>query len=253
LLGRDMSIAAANSSQLVFTLPTIKNPVKIANQSIAVTAFGALSQVDAAGGQHTFHLNLAADLTDLQQNATSVLRAQLNRADSCGQRIDIRQASLMPSPPASLMTVRLHFERWTCVQVMGQPTATELAEGDGSVEIKLTPAVESHALKLSSEFSHIDATGMLGDSLRSGSLGEDLRGKVAESVLFAMESGTDFKLTLPPAARESATLQGARFEDAGAGILRVVLDGQVQLSDDQTKALASQLKEILSAEESTPR
>jgi len=253
MLGREMSIAAANPPALVFALPAAKNPVRIGKQPVVVAVSGVLSQTAVAGGQHTFQLHLAADLTDLQQNATGILRAQLNRAETCGQRVDVRQGTMIPSAPASIVSIQLHFERWTCVRVYGQPTSTELAEGDGSFEVKLTPTIASRSLKLVPEFGRIDASGMLGESLRTGSLGEDLRESIAETVLSVIQAATDFKLTLPPAARDGAALQSAKFEDAGAGVLRAVLIGEVLLSDDQTKALASQLNETVAAEQIPPQ
>ena len=173
-LGREMSITLASGQDLAFTLPTASHPVRIANQTVAVPVSGSLSQTAAQGGQRTFKLELLADLSDVQQNITDLLRAQLNTLESCGQRIAIQQATLMPSTPAGLLIVKLHFERWTCGRVFGQPNSTELAEEDGSAEIKLTVAIEKpNTLKITAVFGRIDATGMMGQELRSGSLGEN--------------------------------------------------------------------------------
>ena len=179
-LGREMSIVLANGQDLAFTLPQVKNPVSIEGHAIAVTVSGALSQIAAQGDQRTFKLELLADLSDLQQEMTELLRSRLDTSDTCGQRIAIQQASLAPSTPASLLVVKLHFERWTCMRSFGQQTANELAEGDGSVEIKLTPTLEKNALKIAATFGRIVATGMLAESIRSGSLGEDLRDRAAQ-------------------------------------------------------------------------
>lgn len=155
----------------------------------------------------------------------------------------------MPSTPASRVIVRLHFERWTCSRAFGQQTSNELAEGDGTIEIKLTAAVEKpNTLKIVASFGRIDATGMMGDALRSGSLGEQLRDAVAQSVLSAAQAGSDFKITLPPAVQNSATLQSARFQDAGVGALSLLLDGQMEISNEQADLLASQLNQALSAQ-----
>jgi hypothetical protein len=80
-------------------------------------------------------------------------------------------------------------------------------------------------------------------------LGEDLQNKVAQSVLSAARVGTDFKVALPPAVQNSATLQSAKFRDLGVGGLSVVLEGQVEISNEQANQLASQLNQTLSAQQ----
>ena len=132
----------ANGQDLAFTLPPVDHPVSIANQTIGVPVSGRLEQIAAQGSQRTFKLELTADLSELQQNITELLRAQLDRSENCGQRIAIQQATLMPSTPASLLLVRMHFERWTCSRMFGQQTSNELAEEDGRVEVKLRAVVE---------------------------------------------------------------------------------------------------------------
>lgn len=246
-LGREMSITLANGQDLAFSLPAVKTPVHIKSWTIPVTVSGGLSQTAVAGNQRTFKLDLMTDLSELQQNITALLRAQLDTSEACGQRVSIREARLTPAAPASLLVVRLHFERWMCAP--GQQISTELSEGDGTVEIKLAATVEKeNSLTLKSAFGRIDANGMLGEQLRSGSLGEDLQDKAAESVLSAARAGTDFKVVLPPAVRNSVTIQTARFREAGVGGLSVALSGQVEISNQQADQLASQLNQTLSAQ-----
>lgn len=253
-VGREMSIILASGQDLTFSIPQVNRPVNIANRTIAVTVSGALSQTAAENGQRTFRLALTTNLSDLQQNITELLRAQFDRSELCGQRVAIREARLTPATPASLLMVRLHFERWTCTRMMGQQTANELAEGDGTVEMKLIPSVgPSNALLLNTELRRVDANGMLAESLRSGSLGDDLREKVSESVLAAMRAGADFKTALPLAVQNFATMQSAKFQDVGAGDLTVIVGGQVQISNEQANQLATQLNQALSAQGSPSR
>ncbi len=252
-LGREMSITLASGQDLAFTLPRRQTTVSIGRQTIPVDVSGLLSQIAAQGGQRMFRLELVADLSDLQQNIGEILRAQLDTSETCGQRVAIRQATLTPAAPASLVTVWLHFERWMCTRTPGQQTSNELAEGDGTVEIKLTASVENpNTLKLAAAFGRIDATGMLAESLRSGSLGEDLRDQVAQSVLSAARAGSDFKSTLPPAVQNSAVIQSAKFQNVGAGGLSVVLEGQIEISSEQAEQLATQLNQALSAQGAPP-
>jgi hypothetical protein len=248
-----MGIVLANGQDLTFNLPAVKSAATVGSQTVQVTVAGQLSQTAAEGSQRTFKLDLMADMSDLQQNITELLRAQLDKTNPCGERLAIRQAMLVPSAPASILTLQFHYERWTCVRISGQTTPSELAESDAAVEMKLTlamdqPPSQPNPMKVLAEFRRIDARGMLADSLRSGGLGDDLRDKVSQSVLSAARPGADLTTALPPAVRGSANLQNARFQDAGVGRLSVVLQGQVQISNEQANALASQLNQILSAQ-----
>jgi hypothetical protein len=248
-LGREMGITQASGQDLIFNLPAVKSPANIASRAIAVTVSGALSQISSEGGQRTFKLELLANLGDLQQNMTQLLRAQMDNSDRCGERVAVRQAMFTPAAPASVVLVQLHYERWTCVRMSGRVESNEVAESDGSVEIKLTPSVENeNGLKLAAEFSRVDAGGMLGDALRSGNVGDDLREKVAQSVLTAMRAGVDFKTTLPPAVQNAPMIESAKFHDSGSGQLSLVLEGKVQITNAQADALASQLNQTLSAQ-----
>ena len=252
-LGREMSITLARGQDMAFTLPSVKTPVHIDRLTVPVTVSGVLSQTASQGGQRTFKLDLMADLSTLQQDVADVLRAQLDSSQTCGQRVSIQQARLTPAAPTSLLVVRLHFERWMCTGAPGQQSSNELAEGNATVEIKLTAAVEEgkdkeKALVVKPSFGRTDATGMLGEELRSGALGEDLQDKAAQSVLSAARAATDFKIALPLAVRNSATIQTAKFREVGVGGLGVVLSGQVEISDEQADQLAKQLNQTLSAQ-----
>ena len=248
-LGREMSITLANAQDVAFTLPKVTSPVSIANRTIPVAVSGVLSQIAAQGDQRTFKLQLTADLSELQENITELLRDQLDTSETCGQRIAIQQATLTPATPASLLVIRLHFERWMCTRTVGQQTSNELAEGDGTVEIKLTASVEApNTLKIAATFGHIAAAGLLEESLRSGSLGEDMLDKIAQSVQSAARGASDLKVALPQAAQNSAVIQTAKFRDVGVGGLSVVLDGQIEISNEQAVQLANQLNQSLSAQ-----
>ena len=259
-LGKEMGIILARGDDVTFTFAPVKSAAKIGNQTTAVSVSGALSQTAARGGQRTFKLEMVADLLDMQQNITELLRPQIektiNRASGCGERLALRQASIAPAAPASVLILRLHFERWSCRGSI----SSELAEGEGSVEIKLTPALEtekdknkSNSLKLTAEFSHIDADGMMGDSLRSGELGDELRDTVSQSILSAMQAAANFKTTIPAAVQNSAVVQSVKFQDATAGRLALELDGQMEVSNDQVNLMATQLNQSLAAQGTATR
>jgi hypothetical protein len=259
-LGREMSITLASGQDLAFILPPVRSVVTVSTRTLPVAVSGILTQIAAQDGQRKFNLELSADLSELQQNIFEILSAQLNTSEACGQRIGIRQATLTPATPASLLVVRLHFERWICTHSFGQQVSNELAEGDGTVEIKLTAALESPStsmpstpanpptpvtLKIAAAFGRINATGMLGEELRSGALGDELRDQAVQSLMSAARPGSDFKSALPPAVQNSARIQSVKFQDIGVGGLRIVFGGQIEISNDQADQLANQLNQTL--------
>ncbi len=241
-LGEEMSIEAASSGQdSAFNLPPVKNSVNFANQPMAITTSGVVSKGVAEGGQNTFAVELTEDMSDLQLAIADVLRAQLNKADVCGERIAIQTAALTAQAPAGVVQVQLHYERWVC---FGREHMNEMVEGNGTIELKLTPAVaDDGSLQLVAQMGRIDAEGLVGESLRSGPVGERLRDKIMESVLAVMRQGGDFKAALPAGARGYATLRRARFQATGSGRLMAVLDGEIRVSNDNLAALTAELQE----------
>jgi len=263
-LGREMGILLSTGGQdLTFNLPKVTNSIDISGRPVSIQASGTVSRkstgTPAENGLNLFSLKLTADLSDVQHSITGILRSKLTRSPRCGERLEIQQAALTPLAPASLVVARLHLERWVCSPGQGSPV--EVAGGDGTIEVKLTPSLEpatqsasasttepNASLHLVSEITRVDANGLLRDLLRSGDLGDTLRERIAASVLSALRKGTDLKATLPPAAQQSATLQKAQFQDAGAGQLSFLLEGQLQFSDEQTKQFAAQLNQPQSAQ-----
>jgi hypothetical protein len=247
-LGKEMSIGtASNGPDSTYAIAPVRSLVNFKDQAIAIRTSGVISKGVAEGGQNTFKLELTADLSDLQQNITEVLRTQLNKADRCGEQIAIRNASLTPSAPSGLVVVQLHFERWAC---FGRDTMNEMAEGNGRIEVKLTPALgEDGTLRLVAEVGRVDAEGLVADLLRSGSLGDSVRDTIAQSVLSAMRQGGDFKVTLPATAQGYATLRRAQFQGTGAGKLMAVFGGEIRVSDEKVTALTSELRGRSSSQE----
>jgi hypothetical protein len=262
-LASEMGIILPSSGQdLTLRLPPVTTTINLAGQPIAITGSGVISRTPAADGHNLFGLKYTADFSDLQQNITDVLRAQLNRAPRCGERIQIQEGMLIPQTPASLVLAHLHYERWICPLFQGGGGPTELSDADATIEVKLTPSlassVESKAdsnsgLQLTSEISRVDAEGLLQESLLTGSLGAKLRDQIMASFLSIIQKGANFKTAMPPTAQELANIQRAQFQDAGAGRLTLIVDGQLQLSDEQAKLFTDQLRERLSAPKtSTP-
>jgi hypothetical protein len=248
-LGRQMSIVLASGQDSTFMLPRVKNAVQIADHTVEISTSGALSQTAAEASLRTFQLELITDLSDLQQSMTELLASRLSRSEACGERLDIRQASLMPATPVIVVDVRLHYERWLCTHMYGQPAPNELAEGDAAVEVKLVPSIgQSNRLQLSAQLEHVEAKGMVADELLSGDLGNDLRDAVRQIILPAVETGAKLTVELPLAVQSAVTLETARFQQAGVGGLNVTLVGRLQMTDEQANALANRLNQSLTAQ-----
>jgi hypothetical protein len=117
-----MGLTLAEGSDEAFKLAEVRSPVTIGRQTIAVTVSAELVQVASHGGQRTFKLERIVDLAALQQNLTELLRAQLDAAGSCGERLTVREATIASSTPASILALQLHYERWSCLRPAGQTT-----------------------------------------------------------------------------------------------------------------------------------
>ena len=244
-LGEEMSIATSSkNSDVAFSLPTMKNTVNFSNQAFVITTAGAISKAVENGGQNLFEMELTADLSDLQQTIAGVLRAQLDKADQCGERIALQTANLTPQEAIGLVVVQLHFERWTCTTMFGRQNMNEIVEGNATIEVKLAPAVaENGALRVTAQMGHIDAEGLIAELLRSGALGEWLRDKIADSTLTVLQQGADFKAALPDGTRSYAALRRAKFEGTGSGRLIAVLDGDIRVPNENLAAVTHALQE----------
>ncbi len=240
-LGEQLSIVigdhGANES---YDLVPAKTAIKLGNQGITITTSGMITQHKSSTDESVFAVELERDLSELQQNIVGILNAKFGKSDRCGNQVEILDATLGASAPVSVVTIRLHFERWLC---MGGGVMNEMAEGNGSIELKLSPSIaDDGKLRMTAEISRIDAGGLLGESLRSGSLGDEIRENVNAILFSVVHDATDFKDILPAAAWGHATLTHARFESTGRGRLILVLDGEVRLSPESAKVLMTELQ-----------
>jgi hypothetical protein len=186
-------------------------------------------------------------LSELQQNIFAILRPALARNPRCGERVQLQDASLAPAVPAVLVIATLHYERWACSLGSSHADPTEVDDAEATIEVKLTPVARDSGVAFASETTRVQAEGFLRSVLRSGDLGVDLREQIAASLLSIVQKATDFKATLPPLALLSAILQKIQFQDAGADELGLAIDGRLQLSDEQAKQFAVQLRQNVAA------
>jgi len=237
----------AGNQTATFQVPPVKIPLNVKDQKITVVASAFIAASKNPRGMNDVKLQLTADLSDLQQNLTDVVSAELDKDDRCGDRIAVQNATLTPSEPAAWTTVQLHYERWACAKVFGKQQSKRLIGGNATIEMKLTPAVEQDntELRLIPEVGPISADGSLGELLRSGSVGLMLQEKIRDSILSTMQKGTSLSATLPPAIQPYAAIQNARFTDSGAGRIAAVLEGEFTVTDQQIQLLSKQVKELL--------
>lgn len=253
-LGGLMSIGSgADGGQIAFSIRPVRKTVNLENQSVSIVTSGTIAQTAAPSNPGEFALGLVSDIFDLQRNLTDVLRAELNQSDTCGEQIAVQSALFSPLPPAAgVVSVQLHYERWRCA---GKGVANEMAEGSGTIEVKLTPAIENtNVLRLLAQIQRVDADGPLGDSLRSGSLGETIRDKIAACVLSVIRQGSDYTAILPPAAAGHVVLHAAEFSGTGSGRISLVVNGGILMSADQVSSLVGKMKagELASQPPDTP-
>jgi hypothetical protein len=188
-------------------------------------------------------LKLDADLSDLQRQITPILRAQLSQDNRCGDRLSVDQATLSPAAPASSLMANVHYEKWGCAKAFGKEIIKKLIGGNGAIRMRLTPVVEnSDTVQLRAEVLSIDADGQLGEALRSGSFGEALQEKIRKTIVSAIEKSTKLTESLPPAVRGAAALRSVQFSDGGESALWLSLAGEAQITADQAKSLADQMK-----------
>jgi len=232
-----LTSAAAVSADLVFEIPPVPISVNIAGQPVALVISGNVS------ASQPFNLNLRADLSDLQNQLTSIMQSELNQSNHCGERISIEQVTLVPAAPTGHLSVQLHFEKWACLKVFGRENAKRLIGGNGTVRVILTPRVEDgKAVRLDAEVGKIDADGSLGEVLRSGSLGAAVRDKIRAALLKAIEKSTDAEAAIPEQARPFVTIQTVAFGDGGSGRLMLNLAGQLLIPSAQVSAVLDQFR-----------
>jgi len=232
----------ASAEDLTLRLPPVKTSINIGDQPIAITAAGVITG-HPNSLQDTFPLLLTADLADLQEHMTAILKAQLDSEDRCGERLSITSATLLPAKsavpanPAGALTVNVHYERWLCVKALGREVNRKLLGGDGVIPVDLTPSIDGSEVKLLAEVGTIEATGALGEVLRAPPIRDRLRDKIGASIQSALQEAANLKTVVPPNIERVATLVSARFADAGSGRLAFELAAEIRLSAPEIREM----------------
>ena len=228
-------LVQAQTGSLTLKIPPVKTSLNLEGQPVEITAWGAVS----AASSGVLSLALTVDLGNFQENLTPVLAAQLNRSDRCGERLSVERAVLSPAAPSAALTAHVHYERFACVKAFGKEIVKRLAGGNGVVEVNLAPSVGESGITLTAQVRKMDADGSLGELLRSGSLGDSIREKIAGSIESAIRKSANLKSTLPAAIENAATIRTVQFADGGAGRLWLAITGEVRLPAEQFRRLAN--------------
>jgi hypothetical protein len=99
-------------------------------------------------------------------------------------------------------------------------------------------------VRLRAEVVSLDATGQLGELLRSGSLGKMLREKIRKAVESDLEKSANLRATLPAAVRDIAAVRTVGFRAGAGGRLELEMAGDVKLPPEQVQAAAAQLRRL---------
>lgn len=232
-----MCSAQAQTVGTVFKIAPVKASIALEKQPVEITVWGTLSPMPSG----TFSVALTADLGDFQDHLTPVLAAKMYRSDRCGERLSVERASIAPAAPSSVLTANVNYERYACVKALGKQIAKRLVGGHGVIEVNLTPSLEENDIALSAQVRKVDADGSLGEVLRSGSVGDSIREKIATSVESAIQKLTNLKSMLPAEMSDAVAIESFQFADGGAGRLWLSISGEVRLSTEQVQALTKQL------------
>jgi hypothetical protein len=235
VLAAAVGSAQTPGSGLTLKIPPVKTTLNLEGQPVGITAWGTVSEASPG----VFRLAVTTDLSGLQENITPVLAAQLNRSEKCGERLSITEAALSPASPAGLLTIHLRYERWGCVK-LGKEVVKRLVAGNGVVVASLTLSVKDGAIKLAAAIEKIDSDGSLGELLRSGTVGDSIRAKIAAGIQSAIEKSANLS-ALPPQLAAAATIQTVKFSEGSAGHLFADLTGEVRLSSEQLSVVSHQL------------
>jgi hypothetical protein len=221
-----IAAAACLAQSDTVKIPQVKTALTLEGQPVSITVWGAMSPA---------HLSATVDLADFQEHLTPIMAAQLNRSDKCGERLAVQKVVLAPT---GVLIANVHYERYACAKAFGKDITKRLAGGDAVVEVQLTPAVAENHIAMDAEVRKIDADGSLGEALHSGSFGDSIRKRIAESIESSVRKSTNLKAALPAGVEEIVALKSVRFGDGGSGHLWLTIDGDLHLSPEQFQSLS---------------
>jgi hypothetical protein len=237
------AISRAASAQVAIPLEIRADPTveQIGGVPVTLALSGQLRLTEIPDGA-VGELSITVDLADLQAKILSVVRAQANRAELCGDRLDLRAATLSPPaptrPPAGLKIVAAlyvagRYEWYFCRPAIGDlfnPGPPRLLfRQDGAARFELVPRIGPAGIVLDTNVIGVAADGALERVFDIRALGEFLRSRLTAALARAL-GPESLRLALP---RDLADLQPkferVRFVDLGAGRLGLVTEGRLRI------------------------
>jgi hypothetical protein len=236
-------LARAASAQIAIPLEIRADPIveEIGGVPVTLGLSGKLRLTEMPEGA-VGDLSLTVDLADLQAKILKVARAQANRAELCGERLDLRAASLSPPAPSkpgagqkitAALYVAGRYEWYFCRPAVGDlfnPGPPRLLfRQDGAARFELVPLIGAEGIVLDTNVLGVAADGALERVLDIRSLGEFLRSRLTVALSRAL--GPDsLRLALP---RDLAELrpkfERVRFVDLGGGRLGLIAEGKLRI------------------------
>ncbi|HXU33853.1 MAG TPA: hypothetical protein VN851_25055 [Thermoanaerobaculia bacterium] len=235
--------AISGSAQVAIPLEIRADPVveQIGGVPVTLGLSGRLRLTETPDGA-VGELSIVVDLADLQAKILSVVRAQGNRAELCGDRLDLRAATLSPPAPSKPPTPRKigaglyvagRYEWYFCRPAIGDlfnPGPPRLLfRQDGAARFELVPRIGPQGIVLDTHVLGVAADGALEKVLDVRALGEFLRSRLTAALARAL-GPESLRLALP---RDLAELrpkfERVRFVDLGGGKLGLVTEGKLRI------------------------
>ena len=137
----------------------------------------------------------------------------------------------------------------------GTKAPVALMEGNGAIIVKITPAIQKDgSLVILARTEAVEASGVLAEMLRSGSLGDVVLEKIKDSFRIALQKGLDLNMMLHSVRSDSGAIETAKFvRDSKTGTLAIALDGHLRPSAEQVAVLDGQKSESSTTQGSSQR
>jgi hypothetical protein len=159
---------------------------RVDNTTVPVPVSGQVA-LNGAGAAVEAEVTLAADLRPVQERLTPILRARLDRDETCGDKVIVHDGSLVPVPPAVRMATRLTYGRFVCVGQGDQRIRARLFEDTATVTIEVTPSVRDGRAVVGVRIASIEAREPLRSLLNNPKLLQPAADRIAAAAVKEIE------------------------------------------------------------------